>query len=125
MILFLFTGIWEMFIGYLIKAWVNKQTLFTVPVTMSMVVDTFITIAVIRVLFKNCYYFYTVFNGDDKRKDRIATFLLWLGFCALTGVFVVSKLFLTQVLFSVNYLIFMGIIGAIWFLQYLFENSYH
>jgi len=121
-IVIMFTGIWEMLIGYLIKIWVKKQILFTVPVTLSMVVDTLIVIVVVTVLIRNSYYFFTVFNGDDKSKDRIATFLLWLGFCALTGLFVVSKLYLTRILFSVNYFVFMGVFGAILFLQHLVEN---
>lgn len=122
MIVFLFTGIFEMLSGYLIKAWVNKQALFTVPVTISMIVNLLFVIIVIDYLIHHSYYFYNIFNGTDKKKDRIATICLWLGFCGLIGLFVLSKLFLGHILFYVNYLIFMGILGVFCILQMLFEN---
>jgi len=121
-IIFLFTGIWEMLIGYLIKAWVHKQTLLTVPVTLAMVVDSLIVIIIVDFFMNQSYYLYCIFNGTDKRKNRIATFCLWLGFCMLTALFVLSKLYLNYILFDVNYLIFMAVLGLFCLLQMLFEN---
>lgn len=121
-IIFLFTGIWEMLVGYLIKAWVSKETLFTVPITLSMIVDTLAVILLVDLLIHNSYYFCNIFNGADKKKDRILTVFLWLGFCGLTALFVISKLFLTSILFHLNYLIFMGILGLLCIVQNLVEN---
>lgn len=121
-IIFLFTGIWEMLIGYLLKAWFHKQSAFAVPVTVSMLVNTLLVIILVDVLINRAYYFFCSFSGNDKRKSRIATFFLWLGFCTLTALFVLSKLYLSNILFSVNYLIFMGVLGCIIFIQMLFEN---
>lgn len=121
-ILFLFTGIWEMLIGYLIKAWVQKQTLFMVPVTLSMVVDFILVMILVDFLLNQSYFFHRIFNGTDKRKDRIATVCLWLGFCMLTALFVLSKLYLNYVLFHVNYFIFMAALGLLCLLQLFFEN---
>ena len=122
MILFLFTGIFEMLVGYLVRAWIKQETFLTIPFTLSMLVDTLIVIFITAVMINKTNYFYRIFTGDDKRKDRLVTFILWLVFCAITGLFVVSKLFLPQILFTVNYLVFMGTLGTIWVVQHLVEN---
>lgn len=122
MIIFIFTGVFEILVGYLIKAWIRKETLFTVPFTLSMLANTILVILFIYILFAKAPSMYIIFNSDDKKKDRIATFILWLFCCALVGLFVLSKLFLTTVLFNVNYLIFMGVLGAIMLIQHLFEK---
>lgn len=122
MILFLFTGVFEMLLGYLVRAWIKQDTFLTVPFTLSMLIDTLVVIIITAVMIKKTNYFYRIFNGNDKRKDRLVTFYLWLGSCAITGLFVVSKLFLPQILFTVNYLVFMGVLGTIWFVQHLVEN---
>lgn len=122
MILFIFTGIFEMLIGYLLKAWVHKQALLTVPVTLSMAVNTLIAICVTYILFNKTYYLYKIFNCGDKKKDRLATIMLWLAFCMLTAIFILTKLFLPQVLFSLNYLIFMSVLGVVLIIQHLLNN---
>lgn len=122
MILFIFLGIWEILIGYLIEAWIKKESLFSVPFTLSMLADTLLVIIIVNFLIKKSYYFYTAFNSEDKKKDRFATFLLWFGFCFMTGLFVASKLIFTQVLFYMNYLIFMSVLGGICAFQHIFEN---
>jgi len=121
-ILIIFTGVFEMFIGQLIKGWVNKTTLFTVSVTVSMLVNTVLVIIITNYLLSNIPYMNKVFNEDNKKTDRKITFLLWIGFCGLTAIFVLTKLFLTKVLFEVNYLIFMGILIIIYLIQYFLEN---
>lgn len=122
-ILIIFTGVFEMFVGQLIDSWVNKTTLFTVSVTVSMLVNTVLVIIITNYLLSKIQYMYNVFNGEDKKKDRKITFLLWIGFCFITTIFVLTKLFLTKVLFEVNYLIFMGILITIYLIQYFFENK--
>ncbi len=122
-ILIIFTGVFEMFVGQLIDSWVNKITLFTVSVTVSMLVNTIIVIILTNYLLSKIQYMYNIFNGEDKKKDRKITFLLWIGFCIITAIFVLTKLFLTNVLFEVNYLIFMGILITIYLIQYFFENK--
>ena len=42
-----------MLVGYLIKAWVNGNRVFTVPVTVSMVVNTLIAITLTSYLLSN------------------------------------------------------------------------
>lgn len=120
--LFLFTGVWEMLIGYLSKEWIAKQFTIFVPVSISMILDFFIVLFLIDLLINKTYLFSKILNGSDKKKDRLATLTLFLGFVLLTGVFVVSKLFFSQVLCSVNFLVFVGIAGAICALQWFFEN---
>lgn len=122
LVFLLFTGIWEMLIGYLSKAWFARQVTFLVPVTFSMVLDLILVLFLVDFLLNKSYFFSKIFNGPDKKKDRIATFGLFLGFVLLTGVFVISKLFFSQVLFSVNYLMFMATLGTICALQWFFEN---
>lgn len=122
LILLLFTGIWEMLIGYLSNAWFERQVTFLAPVTVSMVLDVLLVLFLVDLLLNKTYFFSKIFNGTDKKKDRMATFGLFLGFVLLTGLFVISKLFFTQVLFSVNYLIFMGTLGTICALQWFLEN---
>jgi len=122
-ILIIFTGVFEMFVGQLIDSWVNKTTLFTVSVTVSMLVNTIIVIILTNYLLSKIQYMYNIFNGEDKKKDRKITFLLWIGFCIITAIFVLTKLFLTKVLFEVNYLIFMSILITIYLIQYFFENK--
>ena len=50
------------------------------------------------------------------------TFLLWIVFCAIIAIFVLTKLFFTKVLFEINYLIFMGILIIICVIQHFVEN---
>jgi DNA-binding ferritin-like protein (Dps family) len=121
LIIFIFTGIFEMLVGYLIRAWVNGSRVFTVPVTLSIVVNTLIAITLTSYLLSNAAHLDKLFS-DDKKTDMKITFLLWIGFCVLIAIFVLTKLFFTKVLFEINYLIFMGILIIICFIQHFVEN---
>lgn len=123
LIIFIFLGIWEMLGKYVVKAWGHKHLFVSIPVTLSMIINTMLVIIAITLLIKKTYYFNAVFNSDNKKNDRIATFLLWAANCLLIGIFVVSKLLFTQVLFSINYLVFMGFLGALCLIQHLYENK--
>ncbi|MFR1709592.1 MAG: hypothetical protein ACLSV2_11885 [Clostridium sp.] len=120
-VLLIFTGVFEMLVGYLIKAWVNGSRTFAVPVTVSMIVNTLITLIITSYLLSNIARLDKFFSSDRKTDIKI-TILLWLFFCVLIAVFVLSKLFLTKVLFEVNYLIFMGTLIIICSAQSFFEN---
>lgn len=123
LLLLIFTGIFEMFVGYLIKGWINKETLFTVPVTVSMLINTLIAFLFLNTLLKKSYFFYKAFNSNDKKKDFLATAGLYAGFLGLIIVFVLSKLFLTYVVFSINYVIFMAVLIALCIIQKIIENK--
>lgn len=123
-VLLIFTGIFEMLVGYLIKAWLNGSRVFTVPVTVSMIVNTLIAIVVTSYLLSKTARLDKLFSSDRKTDVKI-TILLWLFFCGIIAAFVLSKLFLTKVLFEVNYLIFMGTLIIICSAQSLFENRGH
>ncbi|WP_244834486.1 hypothetical protein [Clostridium sp. BJN0001] len=123
LLLLIFTGIFEMLVGYLIKAWINKETLFTVPVTVSNILDILIAFFVLNFFLKNAYHFYKVFNSSDKKKNKIYTVGLYVFFISLTGIFVLSQLFLNYVVFKLNYLIFMGVLIVICIIQHIFENK--
>ncbi|MGB5822996.1 MAG: hypothetical protein WBH44_02895 [Proteocatella sp.] len=122
-IIFIFLGIWEMLGEYLVKARVDKYLFVSIPVKLSMIINTMLLIIAIMFLIEKIDYFNSAFNSGNKRNNRIATFLLWVGFCLITGLFVVSNLIFTQVLFHMNYLLFMGILGTLCLLQHLYENK--
>lgn len=122
LVIFVFTGIFEMLIGYLLKAWVQGQWSFVVPVTVSMLVNTLAAGAVIYILFHKINCVSQALGGQDRKKDVLATVLLWLSFCGMTLFFVLTKLFLTDILFRVHYIFFMGILIAILSVQHVFDN---
>ncbi|MCI1964914.1 MAG: hypothetical protein LKJ17_02070 [Oscillospiraceae bacterium] len=123
LVLFIFTGIWEMLAGFLVKEWFTGHATAAVPVTVSLCVDTVFAMAIIAFLFRKAHSFYNIFNGADKRKDRLATLALFLGSYAVIGLFVVSQLVFTQILFYVNYAAFMGTLAAIIIVQHFIENK--
>lgn len=117
MILFLFTGIFEMLIGCLLKEWIKNGIGVFIPVTVSMLINTIVTIGIIEFFFIKAPSFYEIFNGADKRKNRIVTVVLYIISVGVIGVFVLMDLLFSQTLFTMNYFIFMGIVGGIWLLQ--------
>lgn len=121
LILLIYTGIYEMFIGYLLKSWIDNKFTFTIPVTLSMVANTIIILLLIHFLLNKVSYYYKA-TANNKKKDRLITFFMFLGFCFLIILFIVSKLALKVVLFKLNFLLFMGILGLICTLQHFLEN---
>jgi len=86
-----------------------------------MVVNTLIAIILTSYLLSNAAVLDKLFS-DDKKTEVKVTFLLWIFFCILIAIFVLTKLFFTKVLFEINYLIFMGILIIICVIQHFVEN---
>lgn len=127
LVVFIFTGIYEMLVGYLIKEWVNKTAVLTVPVTLSMLVNTLIAIGIAYFVLSKIPALSKPTDKKTKKEERKEMFLQWLFLClffsGLIGIFVLSKLFLTVALFEMNYIVFMGVLGIILFAQNYFENK--
>lgn len=62
-------------------------------------------------------------NHGSKKVDHKWTFIIFLCYFVSVGFFVVSKLYLTQILVHVNYLVFMIICIALVILQSTLENK--
>jgi len=127
LVVFIFTGIYEMLVGYLIKGWVNKTAVLTVPVTLSMLINSLIAIGITYLILSKIPALIKPTDKKNKKEERKEMFLqwlfLWLFFSCITGIFVMSKLFLTIALFEVNYIVFMGVLGIILIAQNYFENK--
>lgn len=123
LMLFVFTGIFEMLNGELIKSWFSGDLTFSVNVTISMVVNTLLTLLLASYLLSKTPKFYKILNSNNKKEDRKLTLCLWLLFCTLIGIFVLTKLYLNISLFKINYLAFMGILLIILLIQYFYENK--
>jgi DNA-binding ferritin-like protein (Dps family) len=122
-ILLLFTAVWEMFAGYLLGEWAHGQMTLSVPVTISMVVDTLLVIVLVKVILQKRVL--AVLDAENTKKDKKGTIALFLGFCLMTGIFLLSKFFLSHVLFHVNFLAFLGVVAVTYLLQWIVEGKWN
>ncbi|NLK95785.1 MAG: hypothetical protein GX275_11480 [Clostridiales bacterium] len=120
LMIIIFTGIWQMLFGKLIKIWIKDGFTFEVPITLSMVVNLILVMFAIDVIFNKMYSICKWIDGKTNWKSFI---VLWIFFTILMGIFVLSELFLNIVIINVNYLVFMGIFIAILIIQHFYENN--
>jgi DNA-binding ferritin-like protein (Dps family) len=111
----IFTGAWEMLVGYLVPAVVRQKALvLDVPVTISMSVNTLFALVLLQLALNHIPGMASVLTAGSKKEERKLTLALACGWLLITGFFVASKLMLREVLFSVNFAAF---ITAIVFLH--------
>jgi DNA-binding ferritin-like protein (Dps family) len=115
MVIGIFTGVWEMLVGYLVPAWVRQKGLvLDVPVTVSMAVDTLLVLVLVQLALNHIPGMASVLTVGSKKEERKLTFALIGGWIIITGFFVVSKLMLGQVLFSVNFAVFITAVALLY-----------
>lgn len=123
LIILIFAGFWEMLAGYLFKDWFQGQMTLSVPVTVSMIVNTLLVLVLAKIILQEKVLL--MLDVDDPKISKKVTVFIWLGFCLLTGAFVLSKLFLGQVVFTANFLGFVGVFGGICLLQWFVEGKWN
>lgn len=123
MIILIFMGIFEMLVGTIINHFA-KTAVFSIniPVTASMLLDTILVIIFIIAFMYNIDRVLQALTENDKKKQRLCLVMLWIVFAFIIVMFVVSKSLFRQVLFHVNFIVFILIIGGICIMQHIFEN---
>lgn len=119
--LLVFAGIYEMFIGDLIRGVINGNVSWMIPVTQSMIIDTVITLLVIYFLMNGFPKSYKMLS-NNKNTKWISTLILLMFVLTAIILFIVGQLFLGKTLFYLNYLVFMGILFILCILQKIIEN---
>jgi len=124
LILLIFEGFWEMLISLLIPTWL-KQKSFTldVTVTLAMIVGIIFVVGVLSISLHYMSRISWDLNHGSKKEDHKWTFIIFLGSFVTLGFFVVIKLYLTQELFHINYLVFMIVCTALYLIQSGVENK--
>ncbi|MDD7793102.1 hypothetical protein [Clostridium sp. 'White wine YQ'] len=123
LVMAIFTGVWEMLFGYLIPLWVKDRTIsFDVPITLSMIIDTIIAFLIIKLAIKTLPKASWILNHGSKKEDRKWTFIMFIvAFCTI-GIFVVTKLLFNQMLFNLNFIIYIIGIGIFYLLLKILEK---
>lgn len=126
MTILIFTGIFEMLVGTVIKNFGSTASFsFDIPFTLSMLVDTLIAVACVIFCVSHMPQFYTSLSTVKSASKSVNKYIImmWFTFATTIAIFVVSKLFLTQVLFHINFFIFIIIIGAICIVVHVVDNK--
>lgn len=122
LLLLIFTGIFEMFIGTIVSNWPKTGFSLTIPVTVSMLLDTVVAGIALHFLVSRMNVVYEIMDENDPGKNKILNILLGAFFIGVIVIFVISKLLFKQTLFTVSFPIFMLIVGAICIAQYFLEE---
>lgn len=119
--LLIFSGIYEMFIGDMMRGIMNRNVTWIIPVTQTMIVDTVITMIVIFLLVNGAPKQYKRLSQGSKTKTLSS---IILAVCIIIAIilFAAGKIYLTKVMFKLNYPIFMGVLFLICILQKVLEE---
>lgn len=114
MLLLIFTGFFEMLIGVLLPLWIKQKELtFIVPVTLYMIIDCFVLFVITNFMLR---YFGKIsfdLNYGTKKQDRKWTLVIFFGYLLTLAFFVVSRLYLSQILFHVHFILFLLVCVAL------------
>ncbi len=114
---------WEIGVGSIFPKWIKERTfIMEAPITISTVVSTIFMILMVYLALHYIPKISFELNHGSKKQDHKWTFIFFLIFVLTTTFFVVSKLLFRQVLFTLNYLVFLALFGTIYALQYIIEN---
>ncbi len=125
-LMLLIFSFWEIGLNSIFPTWIKeKRFIVEVPITLSTVVSTLFMILMVYFGLQYAPKISFELNHGSKKQDRRWTLIFFLIFLLTTIFFVVSKLLFRQVLFTLNYLVFLALLGAIYTLQYIIEDVIH
>lgn len=122
LVLLIFTGIFEMFVGTMVRNLLDSGFSLSIPITISIIVDTVIAYIFLHVFLSKINIIFEILNENNAKQNRMLNVLLLIFYMIMIGIFVLSKLFLRTVLFHINFLVFMIIVGAVCIAQYYFDE---
>ncbi len=107
-ILFLFTGLFGMLLNLLIPSWIEyRKFTFDVGVPLSLVTNSILAIGVVSLVLHFMDRWILSWEELKKAQKRKWLFLLWGGNALIIGIFVLSIFYLNQIVFHVNFLVFL------------------
>lgn len=106
-ILLIFAGFFGMFLSILLPIWIKERALtFDVAVPFHLVLNSLIAIGIVYVALRYIGKYSPKLDGIDKKQERKWDFIIWGGYLFMVGIFVLSRLYLKQVLFHINFIVF-------------------
>jgi DNA-binding ferritin-like protein (Dps family) len=118
LVLIIFVGLWEMLISCLLPIWIKQKSfILTVPVTLSMIIDTVFTLLLTWVALRYASRISWDLNHGTKKQDHKWTFIIFIFYLLTIGFFVISKLYFKQILFNIHFLLFIVICAIIYVVQ--------
>jgi len=98
LILLCFTSLFDMLCSSLLPLWAAGSFSFTVPFTLSMLVNALLTVTYVLVLQQSAFRIHMARESREKQNVRMANLVFWLGSCLLLCLLVISRNFFTPVL---------------------------
>lgn len=119
--LLIFAGVYEMCFGNLLGGIIKGKVSWNIPITQTMIIDTFITLVIVYYLIKGFPKYYKKLMDNSKTKG-FAKFLLWASVVIAIFLFIFGKLYWNNTLFNVNYILFMIVLFLLCIMQKVCDN---
>ena len=119
--LLIFVGVYQICIGGLLGEIFNGHVSWILSVTQSMIIDTLIVLIIMYFLINGLPKNYKKLRDNSKTKG-IASFLLLTCVGIAIILFIIGQLFLNQVVFRINYILFMAVLIILCVLQKKVDN---
>jgi len=119
--LLIFVGVYQICIGGLLGEIFNGHVSWILSVTQSMIIDTLIVLIIMYFLINGLPKNYKRLRDNSKTKG-IASFLLLTCVGIAIILFIIGQLFLNQVVFRINYILFMAVLIILCVLQKKVDN---
>ncbi|MEA4987479.1 MAG: hypothetical protein VB095_05420 [Anaerovorax sp.] len=113
-ILLIFTGFFGMLLSILLPIWIKERAVtFDVAVTLSLTLNSILAIGIVYTALRYLGKFALKLNDPIKKQEKKWDFIIWGGYSFAVAFFVLSGLYLRQVLFHVNFILFLLICVAL------------
>ena len=116
--LFVFAGIYEMFIGDMMRGIINGDVSWIIPVTKTMLIDTALFLIIMCFIINGLPKFIKKLSGNQKTKNFPAL-IIALFVIAAIWLYAYGKKEFDQKLFELNYPVFMAVLFVVCVIQKL------
>jgi len=119
--LLIFVGVYQICIGGLLGELLSGKVSWMLAVTPSMIIDTVITLIVMYFLINGFPKLYKKLRDNSKTKG-VATALIFICVGIAIISFIIGRVYLNQVVFSVNYVLLMAVLIILCILQKFIDS---